>query len=109
MNTPPAAFHFNDIGRLPEPVDNVAITTHRLEAGSCVTSNDGQFEISHTIMEGHRFAIRKIAAGEDVLSWGLPFGTAIRDIEPGDSLKIERQLQPGDASVRAADIGRWPL
>ena len=102
MNTPPAAFHFNDIGRLPEPVDNVAITTHRLEAGSCVTSNDGQFEISHTIMEGHRFAIRKIAAGEDVLSWGLPFGTAIRDIEPGDYVCNPEILEA--LSVRALDF-----
>lgn len=72
------------VGRLPKPEDNVAIATRRIEAGTRVTDNTGGFSISHTVMEGHRFAMRPIPAGEPVLSWGLPFGVAIRDIAPGD-------------------------
>lgn len=30
-----------------------------------------------------RFAVRPIAVGEDLLSWGLPFGEAVRPIAPG--------------------------
>ena len=42
--------------------------------------------LTHTILEGHRFAIEPIAEGEPLLSWGLPFGRALRAIEPGEYL-----------------------
>src|SRR5205085_146815 len=34
-------------------------------------------------LEGHRFAVQPIAAGESLLSWGLPFGAALRDMAAG--------------------------
>ena len=42
--------------------------------------------LTHTILEGHRFAIEPIAEGETLLSWGLPFGRALRAIQPGEYL-----------------------
>ena len=75
----------NDIARLPELGDNVAIVSRRLEAGTRVLDENGTFFLlSHTLLEGHRFAVQPIRTGEEVFSWGLPFGKAIRDIEPGD-------------------------
>ncbi len=74
-----------DIARLAEPGDNVAIVSRRIEAGTHVVGEDGAvFSIAHTVLEGHRFAILPIPAGESALSWGLPFGRATRDIAPGD-------------------------
>lgn len=74
-----------DIARLAETGDNAAIVSRRIEAGTDVVGEDGAvFSIAHTVMEGHRFAILPIPAGESVLSWGLPFGRATRDIAPGD-------------------------
>lgn len=74
-----------DIARLAEPGDNVAIVSRRIESGTDVVCEDGaSFSIAHTLLEGHRFAILPIPAGESVLSWGLPFGRATRDIAPGD-------------------------
>ena len=74
-----------DIARLAEPGDNVAIVSRRVEAGTDVAGEDGAgFSVAHTLLEGHRFAILPIPAGESVLSWGLPFGRATRDIAPGD-------------------------
>jgi altronate dehydratase len=35
-------------------------------------------------MEGHRFVRHPIAAGAPLLSWGLPFGIALRALEPGE-------------------------
>ena len=73
-----------DIARLAEPGDNVAIVSRRLEAGTHVVGEDGAaFSVAHSLLEGHRFAIRAIPAGESVLSWGQPFGRATRDIAPG--------------------------
>jgi len=79
----PAA-SLQDIGRLPATGDNVAIAIRRLEAGSSWLHGDREFVLSHTVLEGHRFAVRNIAAAEPLLSWGLPFGLALRDIQPGE-------------------------
>ncbi len=74
---------FHDVGRLPAPGDNVAIASRRLTAGTRIANGDQTFVTSHTILEGHRFALREIAAGDALLSWGLPFGAANRNIAPG--------------------------
>jgi altronate dehydratase len=65
------------------PGDNAAIATHRLEAGTIVDYDGAAFALSHTVLEGHRFAVAPIATGEHLLSWDLPFGVATRDIAPG--------------------------
>jgi len=84
---------FEAIGRLPHPQDNVAIATRRLEAGTTITSGDKQFPISDTILQGHRFAVRDIAAGEALLSWGQPFGIASTEIHPGDYARNDDVLR----------------
>ena len=78
------AWDFREVGRLPAPGDNVAMATRRLEAGTRVSYGGSEFEIPHTILEGHRFAVEPVEKGEDLLSWGLRFGRAVRDIAPGD-------------------------
>ena len=37
-------------------------------------------------MEGHRFAVNRIERGDTLRSWGLPFGRALHDIDPGSYL-----------------------
>ena len=76
-------YEFEEVGRLPLPGDNVAIATRRLEAGTTIRYGDRSFGLDHTIMEGHRFAIEPIEAGELLLSWELPFGAATCPIDPG--------------------------
>ena len=75
---------FQEVGRLPAPGDNVAMATRRLEAGTRVSHGGSGFTVEHTVLEGHRFAVEPVAEGEDLLSWGLRFGRAVRDIAPGD-------------------------
>ena len=72
------------VSRLPAPGDNVAIAIRRLEAGTPLAFPGGPCVLAHTVLEGHRFAVEKIAVGEPLLSWGLPFGAALTDIAPGD-------------------------
>ncbi|MGI9049781.1 MAG: UxaA family hydrolase [Rubrobacteraceae bacterium] len=76
--------NFEDAGRLPAPGDNVAIATRRLDTGTCVSHENREFTVGYTILEGHRFAVRNIPEGEDLISWGLRFGQAVRSIAPGD-------------------------
>jgi len=78
-----APLPFSAAGRLPAPGDNVAIAIRRLEAGTVVALEQGPCPLSHTVLEGHRFSVRAIAAGEPLLSWGETFGHALADIAPG--------------------------
>ena len=56
-----------------------------LAAGLAIAGpNMTQFTLSHTILEGHRFAVRPIPEGAPLLSWGKTFGRALRDIMPGE-------------------------
>ncbi|MCA9999568.1 MAG: hypothetical protein KDE56_27590, partial [Anaerolineales bacterium] len=73
-----------EVGRLPAPGDNVAIAVRRLEAGTAVSHPPHAFTLSHTLLEGHRFATAPIGVGDNLLSWGLPFGVATAPIAPGD-------------------------
>ena len=79
-----AVFPFSEVARLPMPGDNVAIATRRLEAGTGIDYNGQPFALSHTVMEGHRFAVEPIDPGQFLLSWQLPFGVAERPLKPGD-------------------------
>ena len=84
---------FDEVGRIPAPGDNVAIATRRLEAGTVIVRGEWQWPLSHTVLEGHRFASQAISAGEPLLSWGLPFGLAVRDLAPGDYVCNDKILQ----------------
>lgn len=80
MSTP---LPFPAVGRLPAPGDNVAIAIRRLEAGTTILLESGAHTLAHTVLEGHRFTVRPVAAGEALLSWGLPFGHALTAIPAG--------------------------
>ncbi|MDA0745240.1 MAG: UxaA family hydrolase [bacterium] len=79
----PNPLPLSEIGRLPLPEDNVAIATRNLDPGTVIQHNNNQFVLDHTILEGHRFAVKPIPAGQPLLSWHLPFGIATTHIAPG--------------------------
>ncbi|HVK57349.1 MAG TPA: UxaA family hydrolase [Candidatus Kapabacteria bacterium] len=89
----PEVIDFADAGRVPAVGDNVAIAIRNLPAGTRLLIRQLVFEFSHTVLEGHRFVIFRIRKGEPLLSWGLPFGLALRDIEPGEYLCNEKILR----------------
>src|SRR5690606_37725524 len=84
------------------PGDNVAIAIRRLDVGTAIQLPNGEPRtLAHTVLEGHRFAIRPIARGEQLLSWGLPFGTAIKPIAPGEYVSNQSMLE--SLAVRRLD------
>lgn len=89
----PPMMRFEDCSRLPAPGDNVAIAVRRLERGTVLERDGARFEVRHTVLEGHRFVFAPVAAGEPLLSWGLPFGDATRALVPGEYLCNERILR----------------
>ena len=85
-------YDFTSVARLPALDDNVAIATQTLEGGTRIRHNGQQFELSHTILEGHRFAIESISEAAPLLSWGLPFGFTTRPIAPGDYVCNQKMI-----------------
>src|SRR2546428_10579540 len=88
-----AALPFEQVGRLPAPGDNVAIAVRRLDAKTAVQYEGTRFTLPVTVLEGHRFAIAPIAVDQALLSWGLPFAFALRDITPGEYVCNEKILK----------------
>ena len=84
--------NFISVARLPSADDNVAIATQRLDAGIQIDRNGRQFSLSHTVLEGHRFAIQPIAEGNPLLSWGLPFGYASLSIDTGNYVCNQKMI-----------------
>ena len=87
-------FEFDQVARVPAAGDNVAIATRRLEAGVVVADEAGEFRLSHTILEGHRFVRESIPQGAHLTSWGLPFGVAVRALHPGICDLRRQPLEP---------------
>ena len=82
---------FSAVAILPKPGDNVAVAINEIPMGSLVELLDGNVvSISHTVLEGHRFAVKKIEENGGLYSWGMQFGTALKTIQPGEYIMNER-------------------
>lgn len=102
MSLTPSHHCFTEVARLPTPDDNVAIATQRLDAGTKIQHNTHELSLSHTVLEGHRFAIQHMEEGEPLLSWGLPFGYATRPIVPGNYVCNQKMID--SLSIRNLDF-----
>ena len=97
----PNPVSFEEVARLPARGDNAAIAIRRLEGGTWIAFSGGEFRLSHTVLEGHRFAVVPIAVGDPLTSWGLPFGRATRGLLAGDYVCNETML----AALRSRHVG----
>lgn len=95
---------FDEIGVLPEPGDNVAICSRRLEAGTVIDFAGTPVTLPHTVLEGHRLVARPVATGEPLLSWNTTFARALRDLEVGDYVCTPTSL----AAVSARGVEGLP-
>lgn len=85
---------FMDVARLPMPSDNVAVAIDCIPEGTLVALLDGSVvRISHTVLEGHRFAVKSIPKDHGLYSWNMQFGTAVKDIHPGEYIMNERGMK----------------
>ena len=72
------------------PTDNVVVALCDLKAGQEVTLTDGcVLTLLEDIGFGHKVAVRAISQGEKVLKYGLPIGSATRDIAAGEHVHVQ--------------------
>lgn len=68
--------------------DNVATALAPLSAGDTVEANGSRITVREPIAGGHKVALRAIAAGDAIIKYGNPIGTATADIDAGRHVHI---------------------
>jgi altronate dehydratase small subunit len=66
------------------PQDNVSAATVTIAAGETVLIDGRSVTVDQRILTGHKVAVAPIAAGENVLKYGIPIGSATAAIQPGE-------------------------
>ena len=68
--------------------DNVATALSPLSAGDSIEANGSRVTVREPIAGGHKVALKAIAAGEAIVKYGNPIGTATADIDAGRHVHI---------------------
>jgi hypothetical protein len=68
--------------------DNVATALEALNVGRRLEMGGEVVTVRETIPSGHKVALRPIAAGEAVVKYGSPIGTATRAIDAGQHVHV---------------------
>lgn len=74
-----------------DPIDNVATTITKLDAGSTVNLRDVvnmRIKLVQSIPFGHKFALRRIEQGEKIIKYGDVIGRATKIIKRGAHVHI---------------------
>ncbi len=66
------------------PEDNVLTVIHTLEPGDELQFGGARIPVVVRLALGHKIAARSIAAGEKIVKYGAPIGSATRDISAGE-------------------------
>jgi len=64
--------------------DNVGVAIAPIEQGECLMIGGRSVSCPSRIAAGHKVALTAIAAGEKVVKYGAPIGSAVADIRPGE-------------------------
>jgi hypothetical protein len=71
-----------------DPKDNVCTAIRAIEWGTRIQVSGLAVVINQTVPLGFKIAARNIAICEKVIKYGVPIGSATRDIAPGDIVHI---------------------
>ena len=63
--------------------DNVATALEPLESGRTIAVRGEPIVVAEPIARGHKISLQAIRAGDAVIKYGSPIGTASCDIAPG--------------------------
>lgn len=105
----------NNTTLLLHPTDNVGVALTDLQPGQKVLLNDIELEIQDFVPAKHKFAMRDIRAGEDILMYGTIVGEATQSISKGYPVTLaniqhktrEYTLNPGKFSWTPPSVSDW--
>ena len=70
------------------PADNIVVLARSVNSGECIRIAEGTVVINQAISLGHKLALRQIQAGEKILKYGAPIGSALTSIAPGEHVHL---------------------
>ena len=70
------------------PKDNVAVALAPLSAGTAIEPDGISLTLAEDIPQGHKFALKQIPEGGQVIKYGCPIGIAKEEILPGQWVHI---------------------
>jgi hypothetical protein len=73
---------------LLDPTDNVLVAIQTLEAGDTLTVAGQRVNVPAQLTLGHKLAARAIRAGEKILKYRVPIGSATQDIAVGEHIHL---------------------
>ncbi|MYC96370.1 MAG: UxaA family hydrolase [Caldilineaceae bacterium SB0661_bin_32] len=68
--------------------DNVYVLLRGLSAGDSLMLGEKTVVVENSLDLGHKIAARDIAAGEKIVKYGAPIGSAARDIRAGEHVHL---------------------
>ncbi len=68
--------------------DNVYVLLRSLNAGARLQLGEQTITCETSLEMGHKIAARNIAAGEKIVKYGAPIGSATRDIRAGEHVHL---------------------
>lgn len=74
---------------LLNPSDNVFTATSAIESGTSLAIGGETVVTRQTVPLGFKLAARTIARQEKVIKYGVPIGSATRDIDPGEIVHLD--------------------
>jgi altronate hydrolase len=95
--------------------DNVLIALTDLKAGERVEFSGQSYVLSTNVRAKHKFAMRDLAVGDDVIMYGVLVGRAATPIAAGELLTVSNirhqaapfREQSGEFRWKAPDVSRW--
>ncbi|MDP6951801.1 MAG: UxaA family hydrolase [Alphaproteobacteria bacterium] len=70
------------------PEDNVLVAAQRIESGEAVRVEGCDVTLAKALPLGYKLAARAIAAGEKILKYGAPLGSASQAIALGEVVHV---------------------
>ena len=64
--------------------DNVVVCIRPLQAGEKLFLSEGEIIVRQPVATGHKLARQAIRAGELIIKYGVPIGSATQAISPGE-------------------------
>ncbi len=66
------------------PLDNVLVVVKAITEGQMLEVEGQQITAQKTIPFGHKVAAKALAAGAKIIKFGMPIGSGMSAIQPGD-------------------------
>jgi len=87
--------------------DNVACLPRSTKAGTRIRFEERAWLLDSARGPGFKIAIRSIAKGEKVLKFGVPIGSAIADIFPGEVVHLHNLKSDYIATYTLEEGGKY--